>query len=344
MRRNKSVKTIGAGAAGAAALILFISGVYRLPPSRVYLGDAAAYVNLWPQDGDPLAASLRASQRECHLQYRDHLAPDSFDRCTTPGKGGKFIYLVGNSHAQHLVPMLERVSRERGYGYSALTISNCRLISAFQVVESIDFRFDLCKEYFDYSVREIGKRAKTGDLVLFGARSFLEKPSASDEDKPSGVYDENRRLSARKAYEKSAADIAAFAKVMGARGVSLVFTGPTPEFGLPATQCVPEWFRSSKSGCEVALGPLLQQKKAYADFITATTAGSGEGSLWDPLPVLCGAESCVPFKDGRLLFRDQHHLTVRGSEMLAGDFIKFIDGLEYSVASGRGRPAPAGGR
>ena len=327
MRLNKGIKVILTGMVAGILCLLFIYGLYRLPPARIYLGHAGRFADLWPPDGAPLAASLSASQRECHLQYGDHWSTDLFERCATHNGRRNRIILIGNSHAQHLVPMLEAASQDLGYGYTALTISNCRLISAFQVISSINYRYDLCKDYFDNSLDFAVKNAISGDIVLFGARSLFDKPSPNEEDMPSGAYVDGKQLTSREAYVKSILDLAGFSISMRAKGVALVFAGPTPQFALTATQCAPEWFRSTKTGCEMPLRALAAEKESIQGALSEISAKSGNAYFWDPFPALCEEMTCYPSRAERLLFRDQHHLSVYGSKFLAPSFVGFIHNI-----------------
>jgi len=324
----KGASAILRGAGVGAASLLFVYALYLLPPSRIYLGHAERYADLWPPAASPLTKSLSTSRRTCHLEYRDHLSKDLFDRCSTPRKGGNFIYLMGNSEAQSLVPMLETASRNLGYGYAALTISNCRLISAFQFIGSINQRYDLCKNYFDYSREFVIENAKSGDIVLIGARSLLDKPTPSSTNMPSGAYIDGKQLSAKEAYEKSIADFSAFSSILHSKGVYLIFAGPTPSYNIPATQCVPEWFRVSKANCKVTLNSLLIEKAGYVDAVSEIAAKSNNGYLWDPLAALCDDANCYPFKGDKLVIRDEQHLSVYGSQSLAPGFIEIVNGIK----------------
>jgi hypothetical protein len=324
MRLSKDVKVIFLGAAAAAACLSFIYGLYLLPPARIYLGHADRYAELWPRSSSPMTVSLVASQRDCHLEYRDHLSPDMMGQCSSGTEKNNSIYLLGNSHAQHLIPMLELASLSLGYGYTALTISNCRLVSAFQVIESINYRYDLCKDYFDYSTGYIVKNAKPGDIVLIGARSLFDQPESSDGAKPSNSYLGDNQLSAQEAYVKSLADLTAFSQTMRSKRVAVIFSGPTPTFNLPATQCVPEWFRSGKSGCNISARTFQQEKKHALASVVQIAAASKNTYFWDTSVEFCDGDTCSPSKGDRLMFRDRHHLSVAGSESLAPSFLQFV--------------------
>lgn len=321
----KGVKVIYTGATIGMVSLLFVFLLYQLPPARIYLGNSENYTDLWPHENVPVTTSLAYTGRDCHLEYHDELLPDSMDGCSTTGTGKNYIYLIGNSHTQHLIPMIDLVSKNMGYGYTALTISNCRLVSAFQIIESINFRYDLCKDYFDYSTNFVINNAKPGDIVLVGARSLLKMPSRLNRGSESNVYVEDRPLSRINAYEKSISDLSDFSRALYSNRISLIFAGPTPAFTLTATQCAPEWFRSNKTGCKVSIEPVLVEQESYFVAVAEIMANSKNGYLWDPMSSLCDDKYCYPSKGDKLLFRDKHHLSVYGSEFLAPSFINFVN-------------------
>jgi lysophospholipase L1-like esterase len=59
------------------------------------------------------------------------------------------------------------------------------------------------------------------------------------------------------------------------------------------------------------------------------------GSVWDPLPVLCGQTSCDAFRDGRPLFFDGDHLSADGNRALYPSFLAFVENLDAKKASAR---------
>jgi len=295
----------------------------------MYLGNSQYYTDLWPAESSELSEQIELSYRQCHLEYLDDLSRNMFEKCSTKSdnKNSNHIYLVGNSHAQHLVPMLESVSRKTGHGYTALTISSCVMVSALQIISSINYRFDICKNYFDYALDFIANNAKKGDKVLFGARSLYEKPTNEDMDKLVEIYIDEKKITAKEAYDKTTNDLASFSKLMNEKGVNVIFAGPTPEFDLTVTQCIPEWFRINRKECKTPLETTFREKEKYLESIADIKSETNNVYLWDPLSVLCEDTSCTPFKNGNLLFRDKHHLSLYGSRLLAPGFIDFIQDI-----------------
>ena len=227
---------------------------------------------------------------------------------------------MGNSHAQHLVPMLDEVALNNGFRYVALTISNCRLTSATQLVHGISFKFDLCKEYFDrYSVF-VDKNAKKGDVVLIGSKSLFFKPKKDHENDNSRAFMGAKNISRLDLFNHAKSELGLFLAKLSERGVHLIFAGPTPEYSLSATQCYEEWFRKRRSGCAVDFKTAKIKLFALEEYLSHPPFNSLPITIWNPLLDLCDAGKCEIQRGEELLFRDKHHLSLQGSRSLAANF------------------------
>lgn len=315
-------KTIFFGGFSAISVLLILAALYFLPPSAIYLGRSESHTKLWPPADAPLAKSLSGSQRECHLEYLDSLRPDIMDRCSSISKESSNFYLIGNSLTQHYVPMIDAVSRQLGTGYTALTISSCRMTSAVQTIQALNFKYDLCRQYFEFMTDVVRRSAKFNDFVLIGSRSILPQPSKQQASELSGIFVGAKELTRGEAYEKMIQDWTSFANELRQRGISLIFIGPTPAFLIPGSKCVPEWFRADDAQCRVLKETLLEETTDLQNFVSLVAPRNGY--LWLPSNELCMADWCKSFAEGKLLFRDQIHLSLAGSESLAAGFIRFL--------------------
>ena len=319
-----SLKAIAMGAAAGVLFLVSLYGLYLLPPSKLYLGDAAQYSGLWPPASAPLTPAIRDTQRNCHLEYLDDLPVLRFQECATPRSDKPFVFVLGNSQTQQWIPMLEFVSQELGYGYSALTVSRCRLVSAAQMINIIDYRYDLCKDYFDRSVEFILSTARSGDLVLIGPRSLVDPPDPSSADNPSDILANGTALSFKDAHAQSIADVSRLAKALADRGTTMVLVGPLPQFRKPATQCVPEWFRMTRADCAIPVEWVQAERASYLKSVAELTTANSNVYFWDPIPSLCEERTCTPSRNGRLWFRDDSHLSFVGAQSLAPSFMEFL--------------------
>ncbi len=304
-----------------AAIIVFL---YFLPPSRIYLGNTAQYSQLWLGDNSPMTPSLNISQRSCHLQYLDTLSPDLCDKCSTRKGYQNKIFLFGNSHAQHLIPILEIVSNKLNYDYSTVTISNARMMDADQIMSAINYKFDLARIYFQTMSKYILLNGKKGDIVLFGNKSLFEKPDESQKSILSNIYIGDKKLTNEEAYQHSIKDITALSDKLDSIGVKVIFVGPTPTFKLEAAQVAPEWFRTKKTDVNIPRDSVLKSGLAYTVAVSEVLSKTKNTYSWDPLVALCDQYNCNQILNGKLLYRDKHHLSLYGAELLAPDFIRFL--------------------
>ncbi len=317
------ITTISAG----SMLLLVILLSYSFLSNYIYLGDSQKYFKLWPSESQPLGLFLQASNRECHLEYRDNLSRDLFEKCRSTTKEGKVIFLIGNSHAQHLIPMLDDVSNKTGYGYTALTISGCRMVPAAKVIDGINFQYNLCKQYYEDSLDYVLSHSKPNDIVLFGGRSLLDKPAGSDWEDKSDLIVNGERLSSLDAYNYSIDKMTKLSSLLREKGVDLIFTGPTPIFEVSATQCMGEWFRLKKNGCSVGVDSLSNEMVLFNNNILTIKNYTQNAFAWFPHKILCNIKMCAQNIDDVQIYRDKHHLSLLGSKALSSSFIEFIEKL-----------------
>ncbi len=115
-------------------------------------------------------------------------------------------------------------------------------------------------------------------------------------------------------------------------GVKIVYVAPAPKYSFvgSTSMCSEQWFRPSWAINEYCKGDLAEsrseQEARRNDLMSALAELQNQNEnfiIYDPFPVLCGnnQSSCSPKKAGRLVYVDESHLTVEGSELLADSFI-----------------------
>ncbi|WP_281039946.1 SGNH hydrolase domain-containing protein [Rhizobium sp. AG855] len=57
------------------------------------------------------------------------------------------------------------------------------------------------------------------------------------------------------------------------------------------------------------------------------TAGNESGYIFDPMSALCDPDRCFAMADGKLLYRDDNHLSTEGSLFLA-DHYNFLSVMD----------------
>lgn len=113
---------------------------------------------------------------------------------------------------------------------------------------------------------------------------------------------------------------------------AVVVTYDSPEFGFEPRSCVHRLFRSSEPVCSIPRASVDARQRGYRQVLDRVLADYPTVIAFDPLPTFCDADNCHFEKDGRMMYRDSHHLGVLG-------------GVEFARAMVRALPAdlrPAG--
>jgi peptidoglycan/LPS O-acetylase OafA/YrhL len=74
--------------------------------------------------------------------------------------------------------------------------------------------------------------------------------------------------------------------------------------------------------CFMPMELYAQQRSTYEQGLRDSVRGIGNVSLVDPIKLFCSLEMCYGAKDGVLLYRDTHHLTNEGSNILGKWFLE----------------------
>lgn len=81
-----------------------------------------------------------------------------------------------------------------------------------------------------------------------------------------------------------------------------------------------------RSGFIEDRGEELARRRDVTEYLYDLSQKRTDFFVFDPFPVLCGASAgdCTPVRDGHLIYRDESHLTGKGSELLAAPFEAFL--------------------
>lgn len=119
-------------------------------------------------------------------------------------------------------------------------------------------------------------------------------------------------------------------------GVKIVYVAPAPKYAFVGSTsvCSEQWFRPAWAVNEYCKGDLAEsrseQEARRSEVMSALTELQSRNEnfyVFDPFPVLCGTHqtTCSPKRSDRLIYVDESHLTVEGSELLADSFVGALD-------------------
>ncbi len=214
------------------------------------------------------------------------------------------VVLWGDSHADHIMPMLMDAYSE--IAVYQLTMPGCAPVIGYE--SRVPFAPTYCADFNRRVLEEIRELKQTGlEGVVLSARwpSYLlhQSPAVADQMQGSIAPDENEIAQARPAMQ------AAFDATLDSLerlGLRVIVVAPTPELIYPAPQCVA--LRGAEH-CEVG-------RSINEVWLGDTTAALAEVVERHPnthfaqlMDFFCDAESCPAALNGNILYLDDDHIT-----------------------------------
>jgi hypothetical protein len=136
-----------------------------------------------------------------------------------------------------------------------------------------------------------------------------------------------------------------------AAGMKVIYIAPAPKYYKvgPESLCSSQWYRPGwsmdedcRNGFIEDRGEELARRRDVTEYLLGLSRRRSDLFVFDPFEVLCGASQdyCTPLRNGRLIYRDDSHLTEEGSELLVAPFEAFLRKLPF-LAGGTTAPSVA---
>lgn len=234
-------------------------------------------------------------------------------------KGGITIVIWGDSHANHWVPALDLLFKERGIrgiewvrGGCTPLLGESELPSSREVAE--------CLKFGERVIQDVEGRRRSGPVsVILSARwgmymgnELLSIPSRTQ-------LDPNYVIGAPAMESSLRRVIATLASLR--IPVGIVLQAPEQKFSVP--DCVRRW---ALARCEV---PWLEEEAYLSPPKAALSAIAqlGGALVIDPAPFMCRSGRCAVKSGNTLLYHDDHHVSIAGAHALAPFLSDFVNSL-----------------
>jgi peptidoglycan/LPS O-acetylase OafA/YrhL len=167
------------------------------------------------------------------------------------------------------------------------------------------------------------------DTVVIVARwSFYEQTSGTGVDASSRAFMSGPGGPAgagilEQGLRRTVADI----RAVRGEGVRVILVGQPPEPGFVASECIVfrRMIHLSTDRCEAfPRKPSDDRQAAAAAILARVAAGSPKVSILPLGEEMCGPETCLTFRDGKLLYRDDDHLSPAGAALFGPDLKALI--------------------
>ncbi len=258
--------------------------------------------------------------RDCHQSFTE--TPVATDCLFGDPHGSKTIVLVGDSHAQHWFPALNRAAQQNGWKLYAWTKSACPMAEVTVTNDQVGGAYTACNAWRTSVLQQIRSLNAHGgvDLVLVGRSSGYGSGSATPVLDSSG-----QPMTAQNAESTWANGTSALLADLGqAKRVALL--QDTPWAPSDRTECLSAHMRDSSACAFIGKTSVREQSLIAAE--QAAIVGHHNASSVDFTDLLCPGRICREVTDaGVVVFRDQHHMTQSFSRSISAGVAGRIRGL-----------------
>lgn len=223
------------------------------------------------------------------------------------------LAVIGDSNADHFVPMVAALAERAGLAGRQVTQSRCAPLLGATRPDWSAARNATCAEFHRGIVRFIERNPGLSLVFLAGKWTDNDRPLGDNGLAAAGL--------AAPAAGTTSLDHALGRTVayLRGKGIHVVLAGEVPRFEVLPVSCV---VAALQSGADVAAcgRPRADAARdaAASDALLSRIAAADAGvTVVRPADVMCDSERCMPMKDGVFLYRDPGHLSAAGSALLA---------------------------
>ena len=250
--------------------------------------------------------------QECNNGVQTVKVPSAEDCRLGPVNGKRKVALIGDSHSQHWQPALKRLAEERGWTVYVFMKNSCTVSDVPIWIKQNNAEYTACAEWRPQMLNRLNSIEDLDAVVVGRWMDYRSLALNSDGTRttPETVGPVWKEGSAR-----------SFARLESAAPRILVIRDvPRPDVDVPA--CL------SKNGNDASKCEFSRAGHTYLDepLAKAEKAAAPKAVRFvDLTDRLCPDDTCPVMEDGKVIYRDNHHLTMSFSETLAEPLRKAIE-------------------
>jgi peptidoglycan/LPS O-acetylase OafA/YrhL len=306
-RKNNSRIPVGlfAGMVGVGAIL------WACPSVGLYLGNPSqAEKDMLGYD------AARAKLPLCGLEV-----PQSLTWCFKTGETPKYA-VIGDSHADHLFVGLA----ETGSQWLFMGLNSCPLVSSAPQHSTYgpnSTNYEACRQAMDAMVAIIAKQKSIETVVLasLGPYYIMAFPFAKQHRQLAGLagrLPEEQAGVVGKDADQIADGLRNTIRALQTAGKRVVLLEDVPELPFSPAACLYRWqIDPNLSGCSVPVALYDKRSAAYRSMLSDIVEEFPAATIIHTKPLFCDDAQCFARRNGRMLYRDSHHLSVFGSELMA---------------------------
>jgi hypothetical protein len=264
------------------------------------------------------------SAREDYSPYRKQCTLDANQEFETlpqeecmhgPDKKHPRILLWGDSHADHVMPMLMEAFPE--VAVYQLTMAGCPPVVGYELL--IPAKSKLCAEFNQHVLSKVLEmRAHGLKGVVLSARwtSHLWHRSIAVSEPQGALFGDPSKLAEARFAMQGNFDT--MLSILENAGVRVIVLAPTPELVYSAPNCI-----GLGKGllCNTARSKNEMPIKDIAAALAEVIARHANVRLIDPTDFFCDEQTCFAARDGKVFYTDHDHITASAARDL-GHFLE----------------------
>lgn len=221
---------------------------------------------------------------------RDHYG-ETVPICYYGTKGGTRIVLLGDSHALHWMPALDRIGKAYNYEIIPIAKVNCAFMDVKLYAYRLGHSYTSCTKWRTNVVTKINELQPA--LIIL-SQTWYREEGKPNEVRPQYYADAIGRMLDKVPFP------------------TLIFSDtPFGQNNIPT--CLAR-NRSSVAKCVVTKAAAYGERGHTRDLLLAQQRNL---PVFDFTAALCPGTKCAPIIDGRIVYHDHHHLTTTMAKYLA---------------------------
>ena len=272
----------------------------------------AVILGRWVDAGYGIESVMRYQQAvlanheypECDIESA--LVDDCLD------EGGDPVYLLGDSHAEHLVAGLTDAANEVGRPISASLAGNCPFLIGLLIEKAgSDLAYaEECRRSNDGRLEAL-RGLPAGVVVMAGTGAYWRGDEFQVGTQPSDMT--VGELAKGDLLRASLTDTI---QAVRASGHQVVVVQDVPFMVAGDPRLCTIWSLTSEECGYERLRAEVETEDSITRAVHAEVAGAFEVPVIDLLDSFCDSQTCYTERDGRILYRDADHITVEASRWL----------------------------
>lgn len=276
-----------------------------------------------PLAGEAGLADLSAPRKERFVACEAEM-PRGLMTCLQSRHGKTSAVIFGDSHADHLFDGI--AEQDAGRNWAVLAQASCPPLSGV----TVKVQRDGCGNTPDLVLDRLANDPAVQEVVLsfYGSYAAVTNFAAGHTDRGPAQF----TLTSLRAPGASKAEVMALGLdatvdrlVKAGKRVAIVLD--VPEIPFQPRDCVARpLMQAAVADCSVSRSVIVGRQSAQRAAAAAVARRFPGVRVFDSLDVLCDGDRCAIDGEGGLLFKDSHHLSRRGSRLVGGAFLAWLNG------------------